>query len=129
MTAHSFLIDTHIFIWWMERSLLLSQQIREILREEANAIFVSSAVPWEIAIKSAKGRLRTPPNFAEVLVQEGFQPLSITHAHALAVGELPPIHNDPFDRIQLAQAKHEGLTFITADKVNLAYPHIALIAG
>ncbi len=129
MTDRSFLIDTHIVIWWLEKNAALNPFARDILADRLNDVFVSAAVPWEMAIKSAKGRLETPANLAEVLQAEGFIPLPISHAHAQAVGNLPPIHHDPFDRIQLAQASHNGLTFITADKINLSYPHIAMMEG
>lgn len=129
MIAPSFLIDTHIFIWWTERNARLSKHVAHILADLGNKIYVSSAVPWEIAVKSARGRIGVPTDLDDIMEEEGFTPLFISHAHALRIAELPPIHRDPFDRIQLAQAKHEGLTFITADKVNLSYPHIAMLEG
>jgi PIN domain nuclease of toxin-antitoxin system len=69
-----------------------------------------------MTIKKALGKLKTPGNLEQALEVNRFQPLPITIRHALAVGELPPIHQDPFDRILVAQAKVEGLTLITRDE-------------
>lgn len=129
MTAQSFLIDTHIFLWWVEEHPRLTRRVRDALENSSNRVFVSPAVTWEVAIKSARGKMKALEDPMRYILDSGFTPLSITHAHARTVGELPPIHHDPFDRIQLAQAKHNGLTFITADKVNLSYPHIAMLAA
>ena len=88
---------------------------RGAISQGQNAVFISAAAAWEIAIKKALGRLKVPDNLEEVLEEERFQPLPITLAHALAVVALPSIHQDPFDRIQAAQAKLENLILVTRD--------------
>ena len=78
-------------------------------------MFVSAAVAWEITIKRQLGKLDAPDDLETALAEERFQHLPITVRHALAVAELPAIHGDPFDRIQIAQARLEGLTIVTRD--------------
>ena len=78
-------------------------------------MFVSTAVAWEITIKRQLGKLEAPDDLEAALEEERFQHLPITVRDALAVAELPAIHGDPFDRIQIAQARLEGLTIVTRD--------------
>ena len=115
------LIDTHVLLWWLDDPALLSGEARTVIAEGRNPVFVSAAAVWEIAIKKARGKLEAPDNLEEVLEQERFQPLPITIPHALAVGALPPLHEDPFDRIQVAQAKVEGLVLVTRDSFQKKY--------
>ncbi len=115
------LLDTHVVLWWLDDPALLSSKARTAIAEGSNPTFVSAAAAWEIAIKKARGKLEAPDNLEEVLEQERFQPLPITLHHALAVGSLPPLHEDPFDRIQVAQAKVEGLTLVTRDSFQKKY--------
>ena len=109
------LLDTHALLWWLDDPTLLAPTARVAIGQGQNAVFISAAAAWEIAIKKALGRLKAPDNLEEVLEEERFQPLPITLAHALAVVSLPPIHQDPFDRIQAAQAKLENLILVTRD--------------
>ena len=77
---------------------------------------MSAAAAWEITIKRRLGKLEAPDDLEDALERERFQHLPIAVRHALAVAELPPIHADPFDRIQVAQARLEGLTIVTRDR-------------
>lgn len=70
---------------------------------------------WEIAIKSALGKLKVSENFTSVINEQGFENLDVTVEHAWGVSGLPRIHNDPFDRLLVSQAMSEGLTLITHD--------------
>lgn len=81
-----------------------------------NAVFCSAGAVWEMAIKKALGRLSFPDDLADVLRAESIRVLPIDLAHALAVADLPAHHQDPFDRIQIAQARIENLVLITRDK-------------
>jgi PIN domain nuclease of toxin-antitoxin system len=83
-------------------------------------VFVSAATAWEISIKRAKGKL-TFGSVAEVIETNRFQALPIEIAHAVAAGALPPHHRDPFDRVLIAQAQHESLAVVTADRLFAAY--------
>lgn len=83
----------------------------------------SAASAWEIAIKSAIGKLEVPAgsSISRELELDGFTQLPVTIAHADAVRQLPPLHRDPFDRMLVAQALVEGLTIVTADEALRAY--------
>jgi len=82
----------------------------------ADAVFVSAASAWEVAIKQALGRLRLPDRFATGVEESGFEQLAVTFDHAERAGALPPHHGDPFDRMLIAQALEERLTLVTHDK-------------
>ncbi len=84
-------------------------------------MFVSAVTAWEIAIKKAIGKLKAPGNYEEGLKRYRFTPLDITTPHALAVEHLPTHHNDPFDRLLIAQAQLEKLTLVTGDQRFKAY--------
>ena len=89
----------------------------------SNQVVVSVASAWEIAIKHALGRLRFPVDrFEDVLQRMGFDELPIRLAHAVAAGRLPRHHDDPFDRMLIAQASVEGFLLLTADAQIAAYP-------
>jgi PIN domain nuclease of toxin-antitoxin system len=111
------LLDTHIFLWAASDPARLTEAMRAAIAAEANAVFVSAATAWEIAIKVALGRLTFPlDRFETMLASMGFAPLMMTVAHGIAAGSLPRHHGDPFDRMLIAQARVEGLTLITTDR-------------
>jgi PIN domain nuclease of toxin-antitoxin system len=116
------LLDTHVLLWWFSQSLTLKGNVRALIADPATPIFVSSASFWEAAIKRAKGRLTFDgAELVGAVVQNGLRQLPITTAHALAAGDLPRHHDDPFDRMLVAQALAEGLTLITRDARLRAY--------
>ena len=116
------LLDTHVLLWWLDDPGLLSKKARNAIAQGDNMIFVSAAVTWEIAIKKALGKLDAPDDLQDVMAAERFQPLPITIPHAMAIAALPAIHQDPFDRIQIAQTKLESLTLVTRDRFIQQYP-------
>ncbi len=109
-------LDTHVLLWWLADNATLSQITRTEISDGKNLVFVSAAAAWEIVIKSALGKLDIPSDLEAALTANRFQPLPITIPHALAVADLPHHHNDPFDRLLIAQAKVEGFTLVTADE-------------
>ena len=109
------LLDTRVLLWWLADEGL-TDQARDAIADPGNMIMVSAASAWEISIKRALGKLRAPDDFARQLDDGGFTPLPISLAHGLASGELPRHHDDPFDRMLIAQAFAEGLTVVTHDK-------------
>ena len=109
-------LDTHVLLWWLADDVTLSQTIRATISDGKNLMFVSVAAAWEMVIKSALGKLDIPSDLEAALTANRFQPLPITIPHALAVVDLPHHHNDPFDRLLIAQAKVEGLTLVTRDE-------------
>lgn len=115
----SYLIDTHIFLWWLFDDPKLHTNCREIIRNSENRIIVSSASAWEIATKYRIGKLpeakQLVEEYSQILHQAKFIELAITTAHALRAGSLPIAHRDPFDRMIMAQAELENLPVITYD--------------
>ncbi len=114
-SSTSYLIDTHIFIWWMQKSPKLPVDIMTLLTNSREDIYLSVASVWEMIIKRQKKKLKTPsiPHG----VREGrFGLLEIKLAHVLCIESLPPYHNDPFDRLLIAQAITEGLILISSDE-------------
>ncbi len=113
-----YLVDTHILLWAALEPDRLSGDALGILEDRETGVMFSSATIWEVAIKSAKQR----PDFGvdprllrRALTESGYSELAISAEHASAVADLPGLHGDPFDRIQIAQARSEGLVFLTSD--------------
>lgn len=110
-----FLLDTHVVLWWLAQPERLTQRARTVIADGHNRVFVSAAAVWEMTIKQSIGRLSMPDDLLSVLGEERVEPLFVTARHALGVAELPWHHQDPFDRIQIAQAHIEQLTLLTRD--------------
>ncbi|MBN2147526.1 MAG: type II toxin-antitoxin system VapC family toxin [Anaerolineales bacterium] len=114
------LIDTHTFLWWNTDDPLLSARAKEIIADGRNEIFLSAASVWEIVIKTAKGRLILPEAPAAYISSRmslyRFRSLAIQISHAAHVYELPPYHNDPFDRMLVAQSQLESLPLVTKNE-------------
>lgn len=114
------LLDTHLLLWAVGDPGKLSEAARK--RIDDCEVFVSAASIWEVSIKVALGKLAADP--AELLAEiepAGFRLLPITGEHAAAVARLPPLHNDPFDRMLVAQAKTEPLILLTNDVMLAGY--------
>ena len=109
------LLDTHALLWWLADEGL-SSQTRDAIADPANLMAVSAASAWEIAIKKALGKLTAPDDLEQQVHAGGFVPLPINIAHGIAAGQLARHHDDPFDRMLIAQAIAEGLTIVTRDK-------------
>ena len=121
----TFLLDTHVLLWAAGDPGRLTPQTRDLLRNPDTELMFSAASIWEVVIKSALGRsdFRVEPlQLRNGLVRNGYGELAIRSDHALAVGQLPPIHKDPFDRMILAQALVENITLLTMDKKLARYP-------
>jgi PIN domain nuclease of toxin-antitoxin system len=112
------LLDTHAFVWW-DDAKLPKAVIRRIQR--ADDVLVSAVVAWEIAIKSALGKMTARGSVAEAIADYGFTELPIGIAHADAVRRLPEHHRDPFDRMLVAQALVEDLVLVSADAALARY--------
>lgn len=112
----NYLIDTHIFLWWLDDDKRLSQRMREVIRDGKNSVFVSVVSAWEIAIKLKlnKGFKLKKPLDAYFKTSD-FVVMDINLGHILRLTDLPLIHKDPFDRMLIAQAITEKMTLITVD--------------
>ena len=115
------LIDTHVFLWWDRQLRKLSRPLRAAIEDEANEVVVSAATIWEIAIKRAIGKLRFDRPIVATVLALGFEILPVAGAHAEHAGGLPPHHNDPFDRLIIAQAHLEGMVLGTQDRAMQPY--------
>ena len=112
-----YLLDTHILLWWLSDDKKLSKKRKDLIIKPVNHIVVSTVSIWEIVIKKSLNKLTAPDNLKEVLQENNFEILMITPDHVLFLERLPAIHNDPFDRLLIAQSLCEDLTLITADKI------------
>jgi len=118
------LLDTHVLLWAAGQTGKLSRKTRTLLGDPDNALAFSAASLWEICIKQSLGRDDFQVDARQLrrgLLDNGYSELAVTGAHALALDDLPPLHQDPFDRMLLAQARVEGITLLTADAQVLRY--------
>ncbi len=111
----SYLLDTHTLLWWLDENSILSTEAKTIISSPQNIIFVSAVSAWEISIKKAIGKLEAPDDLEEAIAYNNFIPLEITIKDGTKAGKLPNYHNDPFDRMLIAQAMNNNLTIITRD--------------
>jgi PIN domain nuclease of toxin-antitoxin system len=119
------LLDTQLLIWAAAEPRALSAEARALLENRENELFFSAANLWEIAIKRGLGRNDFQVDarlLRRGLLDNGYHELPIVSEHAIAIGDLPAIHKDPFDRIILAQAMTEGFMLLTSDPVVGRYP-------
>ncbi len=114
-----YLLDTHAFLWWLDDDRRLAASARGVIAAPSNEIFVSAASIWEIAIKTAVGKLKMRGDHARRLADLvsacGFAELMVSARHAAGVRDLPFHHTDPFDRLLIAQARAETLTMLSVD--------------
>ena len=116
------LTDTHTLVWALSLPEALGAQVRV---ELAGSPFTASAANlWELVLKSSKpgALIANPlPWWEKYVVRSRIPTLAIRTAHIRALAGLPPFHNDPFDRILVAQALAEGLTLATNDSALSRY--------
>lgn len=122
----SYLLDTHTFLWWIVDDPRLSPKTKRIIASDESKIYFSVVSAWEIAIKANLGRLKKAGEpeitIPEQLQQNRFLPLGIGLGAALKVYSLPKHHEDPFDRLLVAQAIVEELPILSRDEMLGEYP-------
>ena len=114
-----YLLDTHIVIWAMVGSRNLSDAARLILQDPDNVFYVSSASIWEVSIKHSVRPSEIPVTSEQMIRfcrNSGIVELPVNFGQAQTVSGLPLLHNDPFDRMLLAQAKSEGIKIMSHDR-------------
>lgn len=109
------LLDTHVVLWWQTDDPRLGREARRAITT-AEVVWVSAVSGWEVAIKSALGRIRLDEKFHLTVRADDFSELPVSLVHADRVAELPVHHADPFDRLLIAQAQIEGATLVTHDR-------------
>lgn len=119
------LLDTHVWLWWNSDPERLAPSARKQIENPRNAVFLSAASVWEMAIKRQLGKLPLPEPVATYVARrlegDSVTPLPVSIEHAAGVETLEPLHSDPFDRLLIVQARHEGLHLLTVDDRVLAY--------
>jgi PIN domain nuclease of toxin-antitoxin system len=109
------LLDTHIVCWNYYEPKRVPEEARRLIIQ-ADAVFISSASIWEIAIKSRLGKIDADPHkIVRLIGAAGFRELPVFSRHSLLVADLPLLHSDPFDRLLVAQAMSEPLHLLTVD--------------
>ncbi|MCL2603030.1 MAG: type II toxin-antitoxin system VapC family toxin [Defluviitaleaceae bacterium] len=124
------LLDTNIIL--LSALGKLNPVAEEYILDESNVLYFSTASIWEVVIKRGLDRSDfnvDPYKLYYGLVNNGYNELSITANHALAINQLPKIHKDPFDRILLAQAMVENMRFLTSDALLTQYPAAVIFIG
>lgn len=121
----TYLIDTHVWLWMQADPTRLRDETRHIAEDMANELLLSAASMWEIAIKYRIGKLPLPEPpttyVPERMRRSGTTPLAVEPVHALRTSELPDHHNDPFDRLLIAQAQILRIPIMTVDRQIRAY--------
>lgn len=116
------LLDTHILIWASAGTL--PQEAVPFIASADNVLMFSPASIWEAVIKKGIGRVDfqiDPFALYHGLLDRMYVELAITSRHVMAVGSLPPVHKDPFDRLIIAQSRVEGITLLTSDSTVAQY--------
>lgn len=117
----NYLLDTHIFLWWLSDPKKLSLEVIEIIENPNKTIYISAVVIWEISIKRALKKITVTNSFVDAVEECHFTHLPFNHHHANFAGILPKKHVDPFDRLLIAQASLENLCIITSDEMIRKY--------
>ena len=119
------LLDTHTFIWLTTGSNELSPKARQLIEDLENRIFLSVISIWEILLKVRVGKLEVGGNLDSLVRNQvennSVEILPLQAEHVYGIEKLEDIHKDPFDRLLIAQAKHEGACFLTKDAHILRY--------
>ena len=124
------LLDTHVFLWWDRQDPGLRTDARDAIADPLNTVFVSAASGWEIAIKRRLGKLVFQGSACSAIGANGFHDLPILPVDAESAGNLAWQHNDPFDRLLVAQAIRLGFVLLTADHAIRSFGGVAqLLAG
>lgn len=119
------LLDTHVLIWALNEDQRLSEKARELILDPDNAIYYSSVSIWEIAIKHSihpENVIFTGKELSQYCQDAGFLPVEMRDKHVFALETISraddaPPHHDPFDRMLIAQAKAENMSFLTHDSL------------
>lgn len=117
-----FLLDTHALLWWAADDKRLKRAERDAIGNEDAIVWVSAASIWEISIKRSLGRIELDAaDLERELTRSNFLELAMTWQHADNAGSLPRHHDDPFDRMLIAQAQAEQIVLVSYDPAFRGY--------
>ncbi|NJM75420.1 MAG: type II toxin-antitoxin system VapC family toxin [Acaryochloridaceae cyanobacterium RU_4_10] len=120
------LLDTHIFLWFISGNLKLSTDVRDVIRDPGNEVFLSAVSVWEVIVKYQLGKLPLPEDPATYLPKQRnlhqIVNLDLDELSVVQLANLPLLHRDPFDRMLICQALQHSLTLATVDAAVRAYP-------
>jgi PIN domain nuclease of toxin-antitoxin system len=119
------LLDTHLLLWAAGEPGRLPAEALALIEDQNNQLIYSAVSLWEIAIKNGLGRADfqvDPRLLRRGLLDNGYDELPMTGVHAAAIGNLPSLHSDPFDRMLVAQSMVEGILLLTSDSAVARYP-------
>lgn len=117
----TYLLDTCILLWTLEGNQRKLGSYYDLIINENNTLLISVVSYWEIVIKQSLGKIEIPNNFIDLIDNNGFEWLGLELRHIETLAQLPPHHNDPFDRLLIAQAKSDNVKLISTDKHIHAY--------
>lgn len=123
----SYLLDTHVFLWFEAGSNRLPAPIQALIEDPDQIVFVSAISFWEIATKRRIGKLGYQGSPRAAAAKAGFRELAVDGADAERAGDLDWGHRDPFDRMLVAQCLNRALTLITADAALRARTDVAAL--
>jgi len=119
------LLDTHLLLWSAFQRDRVPRSALELILDTGNELVFSVVSLWETAIKTQLGRadFRVDARlFRRGLLDNGYEELTVTGEHSVAIAQLPLLHRDPFDRLLVAQSVVEGITLLTSDPIVARYP-------
>jgi PIN domain nuclease of toxin-antitoxin system len=121
----NFLLDTHAFLWFVNDNPKLSNHLKDLIEDENNISYLSTASLWEMSIKYNLGKLTLNTSYEafieEEIVKSRIKLLNIELEHLKINANLPSHHGDPFDRLIIAQSIVENIPIITVDSVFKKY--------
>lgn len=109
------LLDSHVLYQSVFEQGKLAPKYRRVIELPNANLYISVVSLWELAIKQSVGKLDMPDDFHLRLEETALTLLPLTTLHIQQIRHLPFHHRDPFDRMLIAQAKAEGLTFLSDD--------------
>ena len=119
------LLDTCTLLWFQMAPSRIPPSLLQILLRPETPLFLSAAVAWEIAIKWSSGKLSLPfpPDefVRKARTESKIETIPIFESSALQIAKLPRLHNDPFDRMLIAQSIEHGLALATPDPLIRQY--------
>ena len=117
----SYLIDSNAWIWLFDEDQRIQKPIQELLQNSDTELYISIASIWEVTIKVGIKKLQLKYDLEKELLSKinefEIEILPLSFQSVFAVKNLPPIHGDPFDRIQVCQAQEHGLEIVSADPI------------